>query len=465
MPSQRTIAGEIRATATLAFPMILGQLGGMSMNWVDSGMVGNGLGTTELAGLALSGAATYFFIIPGFGMTQAVTVLVSRAVGAGKTHLTQRILRHGLIVVALYSSLVTALLFFGLQWLGHPALGQDPGVVAAARTYLAWFLLAIPPMLLFACFRGFSEAQGRTWTPFFVLLAGVSLNVLLNWILIFGNWGAPAIGIAGAGLATVIAQLFSLTIMATIVIRSRHFAVGLQLLNFLRCKRQDFGEVLHLGLPSTLQIFFEVGAFNLGLFLIGTFGEVPQAAHQIVLQFAAMAFMVPLGLSFAMAIRIGQAAGNGDAPAVRRIGFSNLGLVFLMMSVSAVTFALFNDQLPHLFENNPAVIELAATMLLIAAFFQFFDGTQVAALGALRGLKDVRVPTLLVMFGYWGLAVPLGILLAFFLDVGPLGLWYGITLGLAFVAVSLVLRFALITRKSGEELRVHQREDEEPIQP
>lgn len=463
--SMKGYGREVTRTLALAFPMVLGQLGAMAMGWVDAAMVGHGLGTTELAALALGGTLVYFFLIPGFGLAQAISVLAARAIGSGQRESLQRILRHGLVVTGTFTAIVSSGMLFLSEvlpgWIDYDLmlfLGQPPEVVAAAKPYLLFFAPAAVPVLLFSCLRAFSEALDRPWTPFAVLISAVLLNVFLNWVLIFGNLGAPRLELAGAGLATLLSHTYGLVVMGTIVMRLPVYNVGLRLLNFTRCSVAGFRETLGIGVPSGLQIFFEVGAFNVAMIMMGWLGEVPQAAHMVVLQLAAMSFMVPLGISFAIAIRVGKAAGEGDRPAVRRIAGSGVMFAAGWMAMIGVLFATFNEFFPQLFSADPAVIELAAELLLFAAIFQVFDGTQTTTLGALRGLTDVRIPTYLVMGNYWGLMLPLAYVLGFMLDGGPSGVWQAIAIGLGVVAVILVLRLRAVTRRSPEELQAHREE-------
>lgn len=441
---------EIKRTLTLAFPMILGQLGAMSMHWIDAAMVGRGVGTIELAALAFSGSVAHVFLIMGFGLITTISVLTANAYGARRQEGLSEVMETGWLVCFVYSATMALLMTlvidpfasFAVHWLDQPAL-----VVEAARPYLVLYFWAFVPILAFSALRAFSEAQDRPWLPFLVLVVGLAINAGLNALLIFGLGGFPRMGVAGAGLATLLAQSFMLVTMAVVVLRSGRFPIDASILRLRRISGPFLRKFLSLGIPSSLQIFFEVAAFSAASILMGRFGAIPLAAHHICIQFAAMTFMVPLGLSFAASIRIGQAAGVGDVARIRRIGFSSQLFGFGIMLGFGLLYLLLRQGLPPVFTDDPAVSSLAASLLLIVAFFQVFDGLQVMSAGSLRGLQDVRVPTFLLLFCYWVVALPAGAILGFSLGLGPSGIWLGIALGLGLAALGLTMRFAIVSKR------------------
>lgn len=283
-----------------------------------------------------------------------------------------------------------------------------------------------------------------------MLCGTVLLNCFLNWLLIFGHWGCPRMELEGAALATFLSSATGLLVLLGLTAWRGQLAGGLRSLWCGAWVPQTLRSLLRVGSHTYLQIFGEVGAFTGAALMMGWLGAAPLAAHHIAIQLAAFSFMVPLGLSFAVSIRVGQAVGRGDRLAVRLIGHSAQVLVVLWMATVAVLFLGLRHILPGFFSQDPAVLALAAAFLTITAFFQVFDGLQVATLGILRGLMDTRIPTLTCLIGYWLVCLPLGYLLAFPAGLGGPGIWWALLIGLACSAVSQVLRFEwLLRRRAG----------------
>lgn len=464
------ILQELRSTLRLAIPMIIGQLAIHSLHIIDTAMIGR-VGVTEVAAAAFAGSIFGMPLLFGFGLATALTILVAQAYGAEDLSQARGILRHGIFLGIVYGFLAFGL--FGLtQPLWIDLLGQPEAVVREAGPYLTLLMGSLPVIVVFQSLKNYCEAQDRPWLPLFFLILAVFLNVFLNWLLIFGNWGFPALGLVGAGWATLIARiLVSLGFWIYLVTRTPLLR-GQTLFRLNSLDWRIIREYLAVGLPIGLQISFEVFIFNFAAIMMGWIGTVTLAAHHIALNLAALSFMLPLGLSFAVGIRVSQAAGGKRWDQLRRSGLSNFGLAGFAMALMAIFFLLSRHFLPTLFlgsdvENYEAVVTLAAQFLIVASIFQIGDGVQVVAIGALRGLKDVRVPTALVFFAFWVICIPLGIFLAFQVDAssrvlgisweflgdhrmgmgwGGIGIWIGMAVGLCLNAVILTLRFIWITR-------------------
>ncbi len=427
--------------------MIIGQLSAMSMGLVDAAMVGRGMGTQHLASLTFSLTYLHIPMVALFGLITATSVLVAQAFGAGRKDELADVLRHGLVICAVLGGGVILLMNIGVRQLHHVNyLGQPPELVPLAQPYILFYSMSFVLHLLFACFRTFCEAQNRPWLPLFVMIAGIGLNVLLNWLFIFGNLGFPKWGLMGAGFASMVASFFLLVALASTMLRISAYNLSAQRLFQITFQKENFRKLLSLGLPSSAQIALEVGAFTMAAFMMGWIGAAHLAAHHVTIQIAAFSFMAPLGMSFAVGIRVGQAAGASDPAAVRRIGISAVIFIICWMTAAGVIIISFREALPLIFSKDPQVLELAASFLFIAALFQIFDGVQVIALGALRGVSDVKAPVIIVLVSYWMFALPVAFFLAFILELGGQGVWWGLLLGLALVAPVLLIRFLKVSR-------------------
>lgn len=407
------------------------------MGITDTVMIGR-VGVVELAAASLANTVMHFIFVVGVGLMAAVSILVAHAHGCGDRREIGEILRRGLWI----GTAAGFLMFYGI-WLGLPVLnylGQPPEVVAASLVYLWLMAAGLPFGMVTLCLKNFSEAQDVPWPAFWCGLIAVGLNVFLNWVLIYGNLGAPALGLEGAGIATLISRIFGLVLLVVWLALDRRFA-GCWPERWLKPPQlATVWKVFLLGLPVGVQIFIEVSAFSVATLLMGMLGVVELAAHQVAISCAATTFMVPLGISLAVVIRVGQATGAAEPERVRVISFGAIGFVALLSGAFAGSFILFNDQIAAFFTRDLATIQLAASLLVIAGIFQLVDAIQVCTLGALRGLKDVRGPTLILFCVYWVISIPLGALFALKLGIGAVGVWLGLALGLSLAAVFLVIR-------------------------
>jgi len=440
-----------RPTLILAVPMIFGQLGQMLMPLIDAAMVGR-LGVTPLAAVAFGNLIVWIPMIAGFGICVAVHVLVASAHSSGDRAEAGQVLRHGLVIAALYGFICSALLQLGLGWLDAiPRV--EPEVIAASKPFIVWLGWSIIPVIGFTTVKNYCEAQNRAWLPLVVLLGSIVLNVILNVILIYGHMGVPAMGVAGAGLATLLSRLAALVVLLAIVQLTPALRVDWPGGAFAQLNRERLRRMLALGGPSAGQILFEVGVFNFATLLAGMLGKVVLDAHQITLNIAGMAYMVPLALSQATGIRVSHAMGVGKFAEARRIGWASLGCAALFMATYAACMLGARHALPHMFlkSDSPQAMEvmaLSSTLLLWAAAFAVFDGAQIVSLGILRGMHDVRVPMAQSFAGFWLVAAPLAWYWSFARGWGGPGIWSGLFCGEVVVAGLLVGRFSIIARRN-----------------
>ena len=437
---RETVSREILATATLAAPLVLTQLTQMSMSFVDVVMVGR-LGTAAMAAAVIGSTVYLTTMMVCLGVVVAVQPIVAQATGAGDRAAASRAVRQGLWLGLLLGAPFVVLL-------GHTEpvlrmLGQAPETAETASRYLAAIRWGFVPNLWFTALRGLSEGIGRPRPVLAVTVLGVAMNAGLNAVLIFGLLGAPALGLVGAGWGSAVAITAMTAVMAAYV-----FWGPLRAYRVFRGLGRPDGaallELFRLGWPIGVTFGLEGGLFTAATLLIGRMGELPLAAHQIALNAASVAFMVPLGIGMAGAVRVGQAAGAGDAEGAQRAGWAAIGLGGASMALSALLFWLAPGTIVWIYAGSaadPRLVRSAVALLGIAAVFQIFDGTQAAAAGALRGLKDTRAPMLIGAVSYWGLGLGLGALLLFRVGLGAPGMWWGLTLGLAAASVLLTVRF------------------------
>lgn len=426
---------ELRLTLALALPMIVGQVSQMLIGLSDNAFIGR-VGTVELAAAAFTHGIFGMFYIVGIGLLLPVGVFTARDHGAGDDASCAAWLRHGR-AMSLVVGLAAFAVLAGLSTQLH-RFGQPPEVVAVMKPFYLLIAASLIPALYFQVQRQYLDALGRPWVGTSIMLADIALNALLNWMFIWGKLGAPALGLTGSGVATLIARAAAVGFIALWLRREKQVTGGLEWARFRA--------MLQMGVPAGGSLLFESGAFAAAALMMGWLGATALAAHQIALSCASLTFMVPLGLSMAASIRISKALGSGRSDALRAIGFGVLGLSGVIMLVFAVVFMMGGALLARGFTADAAVITLAAQLLVVAALFQMFDGTQVVAAGALRGLTDVKVPTIITFVAYWLVSLPMGYLLAFHTRLGPLGIWIGLASGLASAAVLLAWRFHRLTR-------------------
>ena len=434
----------------MAGPVIGSQLGQMSMGFVDTVMVGR-LGVEALAGVALGNTIFFVLLIVTMGVVLAVSPMVSQAHGSDDPDSIERSVREGLRM-----GLVLAVIPFTILWNIKPLLlwmGQVPETVELTSVYLraiAWGLL---PFLWFAAIRSLVEGVSRPLPVTLITFVALGLNALANYVLMFGKWGFPELGLEGTGWASTIVYWM---MFITIAIYSRVSPDFRKYKIFSGLGKMDistFKEVFKVGWPIGISHGIEAGLFSITALTMGLLGTISLAAHQVAIQCAAYTFMVPMGIGIAASVRVGQFVGMEDHGSAQRAGYVALWLATIFMSCAAILFWVFPKVLIGLYidtglAENLEVVELAIVLLSIAAVFQVFDGIQVAALGALRGLKDTRIPMIIGFISYWLIGLSVGMSLAFYFEKGAVGLWWGLVLGLAAASVLLTMRFRHSTNRA-----------------
>jgi len=403
-----------------------------------------------VAGASLGMNFFFLLFIVGMGIVTATAPLAAQAHGAGDARSVRRVTRMGLwaaFLIGAPSSVALAL--------GEPilvAIGQDPKLAALAGEYLSTLLWCSVPALWLIVLRNFVSALNRPRSALWVMLIGIPLNALFVYAFVFGRFGMPEMGIAGAGLATTLVQIAMVAVQLAIAVWGKPFCEYRILARVWRADWAKLRQIFALGTPIFGAFLLEAGVFIAAVVLMGWLGTVPLAAHQIAIQIASITFMVPFGIAQAATVRVGHAVGRGDAPAARRAGWVAIALGTAFMAAMAILLYATRFDLPALFldpakANGPEVVALAATLLIFAALFQMADGAQAIAMGSLRGMNDVRRPMLLGAFSYWVLGFTLAYVLGFPLGMGAPGIWIGLAVGLGCASLLLAARFRRLAKR------------------
>lgn len=440
-----TLQKEAFKTWRLSGPIIFGELTQMALGIIDSIMVGK-ISYQHLAASALVNSVLNIPFVLGFGMTMAISQTVSMANGRRDSLKVSHYLYNGFWLCALAAFIIALVLNFSRNILFH--LGQDAAVATLGGPYLQIMSWSIIPMMLFIGIKQFTDGLERTRTAMLLSLAALPINIFINWLLVYGNWGFPRLELAGAGYGTLITRILILLIFMVVLFVhpffNRYIAVRK---NQWKLQVQTLKELLHIGIPSSLQATMESGAFAVSGIIIGTLGAVQLAAHQIALSYASLAFMVSWGLAQGGSIRVSNALGRNQWKDIAIIGKSTLisGVAYGITGV--IFFVAFRNLLPTAFNKDAAVMSMASVLMLYAAVFQISDATQVIAVGLLRGVKDVRVPTGYIAIAYWAIGIPMGCLMAFVFKMGAAGMWIGFVSGLTFSSLFLNYRFFKILKR------------------
>lgn len=439
-----TIKEHLKINVNLAVPVMASQLGQVMVGVADNMMVGQ-VGYIPLAGASLGNAIFFFFMVFGLGVSFAITPLVGFAHGQGNKREGGQVLRHGLVINTILGVILFAVVMVAANYL-H-LLGQEQAVVEQATPYMFVIGFSMIPFLVFQSFRQFSEGLSMTKIPMIVSVSMNILNIILNYILIYGKFGAPELGLLGAGIATLISRIMMAIVMVVYVLSHKAYkpylvSLGIKNLDLLMIK-----DLLKIGIPAGLQFVFEVGAFSMAAIMMGWIGAPTQAAHQIAINMASISYMTVSGLGAAAAIRVGNQLGKKQYKTMKDAALTLIAMGTALMVVFAALFILLKDKLPLLYNDQPEVVSIAAGLLIIAALFQLSDGVQVISLGALRGMKDVKIPTLITFLAYWIIALPLGYALAFNYGYGADGIWFGLFLGLTIAGIWVFLRFIKLANR------------------
>ena len=444
---------EFNYNLKLAYPVILGMLGHTLVAFVDNVMVGQ-LGTAELAAVSLANSFMFIAMSLGIGFSTAITPLVAKADGEGNFHYGKLTFKHGLFLCVILSFI----LFLGV-FLSKPILyvmQQPQEVVELAIPYLNLVAASLIPLIVFQSFKQFSDGMSMTKYPMIATLIANIINIVLNYLFIFGKFGFPELGIVGAAIGTLVSRIIMVFYLWFLLLRNNKTRPYLLDLNFLNLSKEMINKLFNLGFPSAMQMFFEVAIFTAAIWLSGILGKNPQAANQIALNLSSMTFMVAMGLSVVAMIRVGNQMGLNKYAELRRIAFSIFLIAILFAIIFASLFLIFNDILPKLYLDfddpskifdNYEVLEIAKTLLIIAAIFQISDTIQVIALGALRGMQDVLIPTLITFISYWVIGFPISYYLSMYTEYKSTGIWIGLLAGLTASGLLLFIRFNHLSNK------------------
>lgn len=444
---------EFKYNLNLAAPVMLGMLGHTFVSLIDNIMVGQ-LGATELAAVSLGNSFVFIAMSLGIGFSTAITPLVAEADTEQNFKKGKSALKHGLFLCT-----TLGIILFTLLLLAKPLMNvmdQPKEVVALAIPYLDLVAFSLIPLIVFQAFKQFSDGLSLTKYPMYATILANLINVLLNYLLIFGKFGFPELGIVGAAIGTLVSRVVMVFFLWWLLRAREKSKAYVTNIKIFVLESPMLKKIINIGLPSAMQMFFEVAIFTAAVWLSGTLGQNPQAANQIALNMASMTFMVASGLSVTAMIRVGNQKGLNNFTELRRIAMSIFFLGVIVAVGSALLFFLLHDILPTIYVDlddpinafdNREVVSIASTLLLLAAIFQISDSLQVVALGALRGLQDVKIPTLLTFISYWAIGFPISYYFGKEDVFGSEGIWMGLIAGLTSAAMLLFIRFNVLTKK------------------
>lgn len=435
---------DYRANLKLAIPIMLGQLGQIATNLADNLMVAK-LGSASLAAVSLSVAIFIIFAIVGLGISFSLPPLVAEAHASNKTQKISQYFKHSLIINLSYAliGLIGMLIIAPLLIY----MGQEVEVAHLAKPYLSICAWSMIPMMIFQTLRCYSDGMSETLPPMMAMILGNVINIILNYMLIFGKWGAPQLGVSGAALGTLISRISMIIILTLILIKWKSLWQYIISINLRKYQKVVFTKMLGMSIPISLQLLFEVSAVAGVAIIMGLLGKEAQAAHQIAINLASIPFLIVSGLGMAASVRVGNQLGLKNKTGMRNAGVSSFIQVFFLMVLAGAILYFFRSYFPTLYLDDPKVISIASTLLIYAALFQIPDGLQVVTLGALRGAQDVNIPTIITFIAYWIVGIPTGCLLSFYYEVGPQGLWIGLVFGFLVSCILLQFRFRKILKE------------------
>ena len=448
-----TYTREFKYNIKLAYPVMIGMLGHTFVQFVDNIMVGQ-LGTAELAAISLGNSFVFIGMSIGIGFSQAITPLIAEADGAKKDKDISGIFEHSFLICIILGLVLFLLVFLNRNLLY--SMNQPIEVVELASPYLFWVSFSLISIVTFQSFRQFADGLSFTRAAMYSTLVGNIINVILNFVLIFGFWIFPKLGVEGAAIGTLISRLCMLTFI--IFYLKLHEKLSKYIIRFFPTKVQikRVKKILYLGLPSALHSFFEVAFFISAVWMSGFIGKNSQAANQIALNLSSMTYMVALGVGVAAMIRVGNQRGMMNFKKLREVAISTLLLIIIIDIFFCLVFLIFNDLLPLLYldPSDPSnlndvneVLSIASKLLIVAGVFQLFDGIQAVVLGALRGMQDVNKPAIIIFFSYGILGFPISYFLGFHTSLAMVGIWIGLLSGLFFSSLFLFLRFNYLSKK------------------
>ncbi|MBC7390959.1 MAG: MATE family efflux transporter [Opitutaceae bacterium] len=441
----RLAFSELKDIINLSLPIIISQVGYVLMGFSDNLIVGK-LGAVALAAAGVSNSVFFLIVVIGIGGLSILAPLVSKASEEEDHEKAGSYVKAGLGVATLYSILIVLLL--GIAVYHFDFFGQPANVTFYSKEYLGILIFSVPPMMMFIALKQFTDGLSNTKIGMYVSIAGLIVNIILCFVLVYGYAGIKAMGLNGAAIATTLARLFMLIAMYVYVFTSKNFINERKFFfkKWFEIRKETF-ELFRRGFPNGLQMLAESCAFSLAAVMVGWITTAQLAAHQIVLSWAALSYMVSTGISIAVSIRVGAGLGAKDKSRILYASYVGLILVILYEAGTFATFVIGKEFLTQLFTIDPEVMAVAPTLMILMGLFQIPDGVQAILLGALRGLLDVNIPTYLVLFSYIAVCLPVAYLLGFTFGFQSAGIWFGLVIGLCLSSVLLAIRFHYYTRK------------------
>lgn len=444
---------EFRYNIRLATPVIFGMLGHTMVALIDNIMVGQ-LGSAELAAVSLGNSFMFVAMSLGIGFSTAITPLVAEADSAGDREGGKSAFKHGLVLCSILAIFLLGVLLFAKPVMY--SMKQPKEVVDLAMPYLDLIAVSLVPLIIFQALKQFSDGLSMTKYPMYATFLANGVNVLLNYMFIFGKLGAPELGVIGAGVGTLASRVVMVVYLYFLLYRDKKSSSYVTNLKLFDLQKDKVKKLLNLGIPSGMQMFFEMGIFTASVWLSGALGKNAQAANQIALNLSSMTFMVASGFGVAAMIRVGNQVGLKQYKELRRIAQSMFLLTTISAFIFAAVFMIGNKVFPRLYldledvsqlSDNMEVVAIASSLLFISAIFQISDTIQVVALGVLRGMQDVKIPTIITFISYWLIAFPISYYLSAKTDLGSMGIWIGLLTGLTISGALLYIRFNRLTKR------------------
>ncbi len=437
-PRNWHLGGELRALLRLAIPVVLSELAWMLMSVVDTIMVGR-ISPEAIGAVGLSSSLYYIPALFGTGLLLGLDTLVSQAHGRGDHPDCRKWVTQGIYIVLLFSVPVMAI----VEWIPAllPRWGTNPAVVSQTAAYLSLLNWGTPWLLTYACFRRYLQGMHIVKPVTFAKVTANVVNLVGNWLLIYGKFGLPEMGVRGSALSTVFARVYMAGFLIVVAVWHEHKDGGSFFARFPLPNKKRILRILQLGGPAATQMIFEIGAFGGATVIAAKLSAESLAAHQIALNIASVTYMVPLGISAAAAVAVGHSTGAGNPARARRTGYLAIGVAAGFMALMAILLTVFPHRIVWIYSPDPKVLAIGAPLLALAAAFQIFDGIQTATTGCLRGLGHTKAPMILNFIGYWIIGLPLGYWLCFSANLGVFGVWIGLTIALVFIATLVLLEW------------------------
>ena len=444
---------EFSYNLRLAYPVILGMVGHTLIGIVDNIMVGK-IGSTELAAVSLGNSMIFIAMSLGIGFSTAITPIVAEGDAEKNDTKIRSAFHHGLFLCTILGLVLFTVIMFAKPIM--ELLKQPADVIVLAKPYLGWVAFSLIPLVMYQGYKQFADGMSLTKYSMYAMVMANVLHVGINYVLIYGIWIFPKMGIIGAALGTVISRIFLVMFMHIMLSRRDDLKRFFKGFSFNEIQKATIKKIISIGFPSAMQMLFEVVLFTASIWLCGNIGKTSQAANQIALSLASMTFMFAMGLSVTSMVRVSNQRGLMDYKKLVVVARSIFLLAIILETIFAIFFIVFHDYLPHIFLNmentgqildNEEVIGIASKLLLIAAVFQISDGIQVVVLGALRGLQDVKIPMYITFVAYWVIGFPISYYLGEHTELKAQGVWIGLLAGLTAAAVSLYIRFHYLTKR------------------